>query len=103
MSTRLTRWALSLQKFLILHVRHKKGTDNSNVDALSRLMTVSDEIDERPEMCCGVSQERSSQTPSWMEGEKASTRAEKEDKNTVTEVKCKSQSGPQSDSSSELK
>ena len=38
-SARLTRWALSLQKFLILHVRHKKGTDNSNADALSRLMT----------------------------------------------------------------
>ena len=102
----LTRWALSLQKFLILHVRHKKGTDNSNADALSRLMTVPDKIDEPPEkndaealsqMCHGVSQGRSSQMPNWMGGEKSSTRTEKEGKNTVTQLKCKPQSGPQSD------
>ena len=66
-------------------------------------MTVSDEIDERPEMCRGVSQERSSQTPSWMEGEKLSTRSEKENKNMVTEMKGNPQSGPQSDSSRDLK
>ena len=43
-SARLTRWALSLQKFHIIAVKHKRGSENTNVDALSRLMTINDDF-----------------------------------------------------------
>ena len=55
-SARLTRWALSLQKFQVLRLEYKKGPDNSNVDALSRLMTtLEEESQARPTTTASVS------------------------------------------------
>ena len=66
-SARLTRWASSLQKFFVLEVRHEKGITNSNVDALTRLPTVS-ELEES--QCEGIDEvlslDMTSQTPGWM-------------------------------------
>jgi hypothetical protein len=45
-SARLIRWALSLQKFNIISVQHKRGVDNGNVDGLSRLLTKNNDAEE---------------------------------------------------------
>ena len=44
-SARLTRWSLALTKFDIVDVRHKRWVDNSNVDALTRLITSDNDDD----------------------------------------------------------
>ena len=37
-SARLVRWSMSLQKFDVMAIKHRKGVDNVNCDSLSRLM-----------------------------------------------------------------
>ena len=37
---KLTRWKLGLQRYNIVSITHRKGSDNGNCDALSRLLTL---------------------------------------------------------------
>lgn len=41
-SAKLTRWALALQRFN-LTIEHKRGVENANADALSRLVGANEE------------------------------------------------------------